>query len=311
MSAYPPAVRAADLRRLIAERHGAFDSALRRAQRSPGVDAVHEARVTARSLRSLLATLAPLLRPRLLARARRDLRNMACEFEDAREADVRRTWLSGIAQRSEALPPGASRVLVAELERERSAARRRLARHLRSQAFRERVERLATTLADPRLIREDAEPGGVVEARLARRWKRLKRALHHRSTDPGALHELRLAVKHARYASEALMPLLGIDARKEIRRLKRLQDCLGEQRDATEALGWLEGLGEPLGPVLRQPLEGPVGKLAARRLRELDRLAAKFRVPEPVPRRVSPGRRPAAARSARSRGPRRRRSRSS
>lgn len=311
MSGRPADVRAGDLRRLIAERHTAFDSALRRARRSPGVDAIHQTRVAARSLRSLLATLKPLLRPRLLARARRDLRNMACEFEDAREADVRRAWLAGVAQRSEALPPGASRALVYELERERSAARKRLARHLRSQAFRERVERLATTFADPRLIREDADPGGVVRARLARRWKRLERALNHRSADPEALHELRLAVKHARYASEALTPLLGIDTCREIRGLKRLQDCLGEQRDATEALGWLEGLGEPLGPVLRLRLERPITKLGTRRLRELDRLAAKFDLPDLPPRRVSPGRRPAAARSARSRGPRRRRSRSS
>ena len=306
--------RADDLRRLIETRHAALRAELGAVERSPGRDAIHRTRVAARSLRSLLATLKPLLRPSLLARARRDLRNMAAELGDVREADVRRAWLADLARDSEALSPGACRALELELERDRDASRKRLRRHLQSQAYRERSLRLAETLGDRRFVSAGGNAGDVVALRLRKRWKRLRRAFDARSADPEALHELRLAAKHTRYASEALMPLLGIEDRrapKELRELKRLQDCLGEHRDATEALAWLASLGEPLGPVLLGRLEDPIGRVRLRRLRELDGLAKRFKMPRLAPRVATPGRRRAAGRSARSSAPPRRRSPSS
>lgn len=311
MTAGRPGPRADDLRRLIETRHAAFRAELEAVERSPGRDAIHRTRVAARSLRSLLATLKPLLRPSMLARARRDLRNMAAELGDVREADVRRAWLADLAQDSQALSPGACRALVEELERDRDASRKRLRRHLQSQSCRERIARLAVTLGDRRFVTGRRDAGGILARRLRKRWKRLQRALEARSEDPEALHELRLAAKHARYASEALMPLLGIEDGKAFKALKRLQDCLGEHRDATEALAWLANLGEPLGPVLLGRLEDPIGRVRSRRLRELDRLAARFTIPRLAPRAATPGRRRAAGRSARSSVPPRRRSPSS
>ena len=198
-----------------------------------------------------------------------------------------------------------------ELERDRGASRKRLRRHLQSQACRERISRLAATLGDRRFVTGRRDAGGILARRLRKRWKRLQRALEARSEDPEALHELRLAAKHARYASEALMPLLGIEDGKAFKALKRLQDCLGEHRDATEALAWLANLGEPLGPVLLGRLEDPIERVRLRRLRELDRLAARFTIPRLAPRAATPGRRRAAGRSARSSVPPRRRSPSS
>jgi CHAD domain-containing protein len=90
---------------------------------------------------------------------------------------------------------------------------------------------------------------------------------------------LRLAAKHARYATETLAPLLQLDPRLKLRMLKRLQDCLGEHRDAGEALHWLDRLGEPFGPVLKSRLAGPIAKVQARHMRELDRLACRFEMP--------------------------------
>lgn len=311
MSAGPTGPRADDLRRLIESRHASFRAQFAAVERSPGKDAVHRTRVAARSLRSLLATLKPLLRPSLLARARRDLRNMAAEFADVREADVRRAWLADLARESGALSRGACGALVAELEREQDAGRKRLRKHLRSQACRERSLRLAATLGDRRLVTGARRTGDLLAKRLHTRWKRLRRALETRSGDPDALHELRLAAKHARYASEALMPLLGIEDRRALRTLKRLQDCLGEHRDATEALAWLANLGEPIGPVLLARLADPIAGVQSRRLQELDRLAAGFTMPTLARCVFSPGRRPATGRSARSSTPRRRRSPSS
>jgi CHAD domain-containing protein len=305
-------LRAGDLRQLVAARYAVLDAESRRTRRSPSVEAVHRTRVAARSLRSLLATLKPLLHPAMYARARRDLRNLAAALGDAREADVRRHWLEALAAGSGALPPGAYLALVERLERDREEARRQLSAHLRSATCRERAARLAATLGDRRFVRGRKGVDGIVRARLDRRWKRLRRALRKRSHDTAALHELRLAIKHARYASEALAPWFGPAPGATLRNLKRLQDCLGDHRDATQALEWLGRLGEPVGPVLSGHLRGPIGRVQARRLRELDRLAGKFEVPSVAPAAtVSRGRRRPAARSARSSGPRRRRSPSS
>jgi CHAD domain-containing protein len=50
-----------------------------------------------------------------------------------------------------------------------------------------------------------------------------------------ALHEARKAARQARYAAEAVSPALGKEARRFARRMKRLQDALGEQHDRVVA----------------------------------------------------------------------------
>lgn len=279
MIAAVPAVSAAQLRRLVAERYASCREALLRAQASPSPTTVHRARVASRSLRSLLATLKPLLRPRLLAWARRDLRNAAAELGELREADVRRALLASLAESSAALLPVVQRQLVIELEREQAAARARLLDRLRSAAWQERLARLDHALVEARLVACSGDVGPVVRKRLRKRWKRLRHALQRRSDDADQLHELRLAVKHARYASEALMPLLERDPQECRRSLKRLQDCLGEHRDMLEAQAWLRRLGEPAGTVLLASLDKPIRRRAAGRLRQFERLAGKVSAP--------------------------------
>ena len=280
MKSGEPALSAAQLRDLIEARRARLDEALQRVGRSAARKPVHQTRVAARSLRSLLCTLKPLLRPGLFARVRRDLRNVAIELEDIRAADVRRDFLAALAAESGALGPGAQRQLVLSLERDQDAARTRFAPHAHSVAFGERRERLMVALVDPRLVMARGNLAPAVLRRLRKRWKRLRTALRANHEDPGTLHELRLAVKHARYAGEALMPLLGLDPRQQGRQLVRLQDCLGEHHDALEALEWLDRLGEPLGPILKAPLEPGIRHLLRKRERQLDRLAARLVAPD-------------------------------
>jgi CHAD domain-containing protein len=279
VSAGGAVLSAARLRELLGSWNARLHGALHRLGRAASPRPVHQARVAARSLRSLLCTLGPLLRPDLLARARRDLRNIAIELEEVREADVRRERLTALAERRRALTPGAQRQLVLALERDQEAARRRFLGHARSAGFRERAERLIATLGDPRLVVARGDVAQITLRRLRKRWKRLRKALRSGHADPEALHELRLAVKHARYASEALMPLLGIDPQPYEQQLKRMQDCLGEHHDAIDALEWLEGLGEPVGPILAAPLRPEIRRVLRRCERQLDRLAARLEVP--------------------------------
>jgi CHAD domain-containing protein len=248
--------------------------------------------VAARSLRALLAVLKPALSPTLRARARRDLRNMASEFGERREADVRREWLGRLAGSSGVLAPGAYRELLSRLERERELASVRLRKHLRSESCRHRLERIEATLRDPGLVEEEEIRDALLRKRLRRRWKALGRRLARHGTEPEALHALRIAAKKARYASETLSPLLGVDLTSPLQDLKALQDALGEHRDATEALDWLDRLGEPLGPVLKARLVAPVERVRTKRLKQLGRLADRFAVPDlAAPGSVSRGRR--------------------
>lgn len=279
MKARGATISATQLGQLIEAWRVRLDDALHRLGSAAAPRPVHRTRVAARSLRSLLCTLEPLLRPGPLARVRRDLRNVAIELEDIRAADVRRDFLAALAAKHGVLAPGAQRRLVLALEHDQEAARRRFAGHARSVAFAERRERLMAALADPRLVAARGELAPVVRRRLRRRWKRLRRALRARHDDPGALHELRLAVKHARYASEALMPLLGLDPRRYGPQLVQLQDCLGEHHDAVDALEWLDGLGEPLGPILAGWLEPAIRRVLRKSERRLDRLAARLDIP--------------------------------
>lgn len=273
-------VSAGDLRALFATRFDALCREMQRAERSPAQRPVHKTRVEARRLRSLLGTLKPLLRRDCRERACRDLRNLALELSELRQADVRRTRLDRLACESGALEPAAHRNLLAAMDRSRAEARRRYRAHTRTLAYRERYERLASTLADPQLVqpRGDLEP--VVRMRLRKRWKRLQCALRARPADTRGLHELRLAAKHVRYASEDLAPLLGLDLRRERQRLKQLQDCLGGHRDAADALEWLASLEEPAGPELLGGLRAPIQKSMSRRTRELARLVDKFPIPD-------------------------------
>ena len=300
-----PPVPADAIRQLIRQRHAAFAEALLATVQSPTDEGVHRTRVAARSLRALLGVLKPCLAPRLQARARRDLRSMASELGERREADVRREWLARLASSSGALAPGAYRELVLQLERDRERASSRLVEHMGSEACRERLERIEATLKDRRLVKGEDCPGALLRRRVRRRWKALQRRLGDVGQDPRELHKLRIAAKNARYASETLSPLLGLEVRSPLRELKKLQDALGEHRDATEALGWLDRLGEPLGPVLEARLAAPIEHVRTKRLKQLARFGERFEMPDLRPgaalkRSRTPGRRsPAGDGSAR------------
>jgi len=272
---------ASELRSLILRLRGRLLAELRRAQPRLAKAPVHQSRVAARTLRSVLSTLRPLLEPSLYARVRRDLRNVSLELEAIREADVRSDWLRKLVAVKGALPDDARLRLLRQLEEERRQARAAFREHARSVAYRERLQRLETALGDRRLVAASGDVREQVTRRLAKRWKHLVRSRKAaRGADAAALHDLRLAAKHARYASESLMPLLALDPRPAVRPVKRLQNCLGDHRDATQALAWLRGLGEPLSPLLVPRLKTLVKKIVAKREKELSGLLKRLEAPD-------------------------------
>ena len=74
-------------------------------------------------------------------------------------------------------------------------------------------------------------------------WRRLRsavRQLPEQPTDP-ELHRIRILAKRARYAAEAVAPVIGADAAAFARAAAKLQTILGEHQDSVTAQAWLRG----------------------------------------------------------------------
>src|SRR5207249_8923743 len=72
-------------------------------------------------------------------------------------------------------------------------------------------------------------------------WRRLRsavRQLPENPTDP-ELHRIRILAKRARYAAEAVAPIVGADATAFARAAAKLQTVLGEHQDSVTAQAWL------------------------------------------------------------------------
>jgi CHAD domain-containing protein len=196
-----------------------------------------------------------------------------------READVRRRWLMELAGEV-GLEPAAARSLQRALDRDCVAARRAFREYAHSSACRERAERLAAAFADRRLVVPRADLEDFIARRLRRRWQRLLRALEVDGSDALAMHEARLRTKHARYATEALLPLLGGDPAPMVKPLRRLQACLGDHHDAFDALTWLGMRTRPPGPALLARLRGPIRRRMRERLGEFRETGRQLAVPK-------------------------------
>ena len=265
---------------LIRRRHARFRRELAAAVADQSIAHVHQARVQARALRSVLGTLRPVVDTTLLERSRRELRALARDLEEVREADVRRDWLLELAGAAGTLESDLHRHLIEALEQARATARRRLRERAASTAWRQRLDRLQRSLAAGQLISARKLAPRQLAALLERRWRRLsKQGRHAPQAGAEALHRLRLAVKHARYASEALLPLLGIEPRPYVKPLKALQSCLGDHHDAVLAGEWLARLGEPPGASLAAALGRDLGRRIAQRERQLAGLLHKLKRP--------------------------------
>lgn len=192
-----------------------------------GPEALHQARVALRRLRSALSLFRPVARGKEYQALREELRWFSSQFGEARNCDV---LLAGAA-----LPDDAAlhRALVAE----RGKAYRRVTAALASARARTLMLRLVLWL-ELGPWRFKARARGPVrdlaQSQLDRQWRKVRR----RGGDLGSLdadaeHQLRIDVKKLRYAAEFLAPLYPDGRRgRFIAALKELQERLGVANDA-------------------------------------------------------------------------------
>jgi len=248
-------------------------------------EGVHQARVATRRLRCDLRSFAPLLDPEWVTSLRDELRWLGGEIGVAREAEVLRGHLDNRARALPADIERAVRPMLAAARGDHDAAQARVLAVLQSSRYLDLVDRLVQAAIAPRMRPEAASATARDLTRIARRpWKRLARAYAELGPDPSApaLHALRIRVKRARYAVEAVAAAVGGERPHELAAaLTRLQDVLGDHQDAVVAEAWLrERVGQPsrAAPRDRDAETYAVGMLAG--LLRADALEATVALPD-------------------------------
>jgi CHAD domain-containing protein len=214
---------------------------------SAGVEDVHRGRVAARRLRSMLKTFRPLLEARRARLYRVDLRSFARALAGVREADVRRELLEAVVARDATISPADRERLAGLLEDACIGAREALHRHQGEpgwDALKGALKRHATS---PGLFVDRGASLARVLALVAGSWRRSVRLLEGEPESTADLHELRLALKHCRYALEPVADVAPKASARLMRRLRNAQDCIGEHRDTLLAAHWVQSTERLLG----------------------------------------------------------------
>jgi CHAD domain-containing protein len=241
------------------------------------IEGVHQARVATRRLRSDLRTFGSVLDPEPTRLLRDELRWLADSLGAVRDRDV---LLARLRNRAAALSASDGRSLrraFETLETERARAYDELLATLRSDRYLALLDRLIDEANEPSLL-----PGSEVAAELAlpavvtgplRRLAKQMRALGDEPADD-ELHAARIRTKRARYAVEAATPVLGKRARVVADAAAKLQDVLGEYRDAVAAERWLDDRARETRSV-REAFAA--GKLAGLERADQERALARWR----------------------------------
>src|SRR4029077_1610640 len=169
-------------------------------------EAVHQARVATRKLRSHLRTFGPLLEPEWPEPLRSELGWLAMALGAVRDREV---LLERLRERAKSLPASAARSASSLLhlrELEIESLRKKLYVELDSQRYVDLLESLVAAAHSPVGALDADQPASQVLPPLATGpWRRLRRAvmqLPEQPTDPER-HRIRILVKRARYAAEA------------------------------------------------------------------------------------------------------------
>ena len=205
-------------------------------------EAVHQARVATRRIRSTLRTFSKLLDEEWTDRLRADLKWLADLLGQVRDTDVLLERFSGHLAELPAADAKAGRWLLARLAGQRDDARRRLLGAMASQKYLVLLDDLVAAAAAPALLPgADGPAAEVMPALVAKPWKKLRKEVRGAGDDPPdhELHQIRIRAKRARYAAEAVEPVIGKPAGDFADAVADIQSELGDHQDAVVGEAWL------------------------------------------------------------------------
>jgi CHAD domain-containing protein len=205
-------------------------------------EAIHQARVATRKLRSHLRTFAPLLDPEWTAVMRSELGWLAFGLGAVRDREVLLERLRDSAKSLPASDQRSASALLKLLTDEIDTLRKKLATDLDSRRYIELLDRLVAAAHEPATMPDADQPAKALLPALATTpWRRLRSAVRQlpvTPTDP-ELHRIRILAKRARYAAEAVAPVAGEAAQAFGRAAAKVQTVLGEHQDSVTAQAWL------------------------------------------------------------------------
>lgn len=234
-------------------------------------EAVHQARVATRRLRSDLRAYRSLVEGAWAAPLREELSWLADVLGGVRDADVLLARLRGHVGRLDPADREPAEELVAVLEGERAAHRLALLEAIDEDRYAALLEQLVTASAAPELLPIASRPAAeVLPALAAEPWRALAKSAGRvtRRTPDRQLHAIRIRAKRARYAAEVAALVVGKPAQRLADAVAEVQDVLGEHQDAVVAQTWLR----------RQALLAPSAvAMVAGQLMEVERAEASKR----------------------------------
>jgi CHAD domain-containing protein len=210
-------------------------------------DSVHKMRVACRRLRSGLLVFRPLLDRQWADELRDELRWAGRGLGELRRLDVLIARLEDeiAALPGDAVPDDPSVSVLGRIREQREQARAQVGVLLASDRYVDLHERLVAASAKPPVTEAAAAASSEALPPLVRKaWKRLRKRAEAVLTDESALpggapdeewHQVRIAAKRARYAGEAVAPVLGDEADAFAKQMERVTEVLGEHQDAADA----------------------------------------------------------------------------
>jgi CHAD domain-containing protein len=206
-------------------------------------EAVHQARVATRRIRSDLRTFRDVVEPTWAIPLREELRWLGGELGAVRDADVLGARVRGREARLASADRPAVERLAEGLDEKRAGARDDLLSSMREPRYAALLDALVEAAAAPVLLADVAESPAraALPPALEGPWKHLVAAIERvreEGTDE-ALHAARIRAKRVRYAAEAVAPVFGKRAESFAEAAVALQDVLGEHQDAVVASAWL------------------------------------------------------------------------
>jgi CHAD domain-containing protein len=211
-----------------------------RAARDP--EAVHQARVATRRLRSDLRTLRGFVDTDWAQQLRAELRWLGAELGAVRDIEVLGERLSSHTERLPESDADAALAAIRRLDADEAVARTDLLLALRSPRYAQLHRALLDAATSPPITpAAQRRASKALPDAVRPTWRRLRRAVKDLTTAPSdaALHEVRIRAKRCRYACELASPVIGNRARDLADAVARVQDVLGEHQDAVVARAWL------------------------------------------------------------------------
>lgn len=214
-------------------------------------DSVHQMRVAIRRLRSALRSYGAVLDRTATGPVADELQWLGGELGVDRDTEV---LAERLGSRVAAVPdtlllgPVRARLRIWSTS-SRAGSRDATLAVLDGERYAALLDALDALLAEPPLrpsARADA--AGVLAKAVLKDYRRLAKRTEHALTLPAgherdlALHGARKAAKRARYTAEAARPALGKPAARFAKRMKAVQQVLGEHQDAVVARGLLRDL---------------------------------------------------------------------